>query len=1103
MTLRLLVSPRAVERRARAAAWVGEELASGDVLILGATRAAADELAAQLALERGALFGVARAGLHELQTRLALPALARAGAGPAGGLAAEAIVTRAVFEAAHAGEIEYFGPVAALPGFARAASRTIHELQMAGLDAGGLERIETPGRDLAALITRAETAAARAGAAPRAAVVAAARTALADAPAPLEWPRIVLLDVPIATEADAAFVRALVGRAASVLAVVPEGDSRAIEALAPLHPEVDGWRPAGDSPAPMSALMRLQRHLFSDTAPPPAATDESVDLFSAPGEGREAVEIARRLLAEAARGVPFDEMAVVLRAPQTYLGVMEHALDRAGIPAWFHRGTRRPDPSGRALLALLLCAEEHLSARRFAEYISLGQVPPSPEGPPPAAPGPDRWVTPAGDGFEGVVPMADRPETAQPEDERRATVERGETRHDIAGTLRAPWRWEDLIVEAAVIGGLDRWRRRLAGLAREYDRRLREAESDDPEASRARAIARDREQLESLRAFAEPVLAGMAAWPREDSWGGWLAAIDALAVKVLAHPERVQRVLAELTPLEGVGPVTLGEVREVLAPRLATLTYDPPRRRHGRVFVGTPEAVRGRAFRVVFVPGLAERLFPQRLREDALLPDEKRRALGAALPTGHARAAEERQHLRLAVGAAAERVYLSFPRVEMDESRPRVPSFYVLDAMRAVEGGIPSAAALVERAHRAGGTTLAWPAPVDPSAAVDDFEHDLATLAGLMAASDPGRAKGRARYLYELSPELRRSLTARWLRWHRRAWDPADGLVRALPETTGPALARERLDARPYSLTALQRYAACPYQFLLAAIYRLAPIERPAPLQRLDPLTRGDLFHRIQAEALRRLREHGLLPLDATRLPAAQKLLEWAVTAVDRDAYDDLAPAIDRVWRDELAAMTRDLKLWLERLAEEGAEWTPERFEFAFGLGDAAGRDPTSTRDAAAVGARFRLRGSIDVIERHRETRFLRVTDHKTGRRRTEPYRTIVHGGRILQPVVYGLALEALWPDETVYSGRLFYCTSAGGFETHEIPLLAEARRCGIEALEIVDRAIARGLLAAHPADGECGRCDFIDVCGRDEERRTRRKEGSTFADLDALRNLP
>ncbi len=72
----------------------------------------------------------------------------------------------------------------------------------------------------------------------------------------------------------------------------------------------------------------------------------------------------------------------------------------------------------------------------------------------------------------------------------------------------------------------------------------------------------------------------------------------------------------------------------------------------------------------------------------------------------------------------------------------------------------------------------------------------------------------------------------------------------------------------PYSLTALQRFASCPYQFLMAAVYRLAPLEAPAPLQQLDPLTRGDLFHRMQAAALRRLQADGLLPLSAENLPA-------------------------------------------------------------------------------------------------------------------------------------------------------------------------------------------------------------------------------------------
>jgi hypothetical protein len=789
-------------------------------------------------------------------------------------------------------------------------------------------------------------------------------------------------------------------------------------------------------------------------------------------------------------------MAIVLRAPQTYLGVLEHALDRAGIPAWFHRGTRRPDPAGRALLALLACAEENLSARRFAEYVSLGQVPMTEVG------DADVWAPPIDEITEAVVPMIDRVDDPQPEDEARAAAARPETSRDVAGTLRAPWRWEDLIVEAAVIGGIDRWQRRLAGLQHEYDRRLREATSDDPEASRVRSLQRDRDQLRALRGFAEPILGELASWPDRQSWGEWLRALEILTPRVISKPARVQRVLRELAPLATIGPIRLREVRDVLTPRLSTLTHEPTHRRYGKVFVGTPQATRGRSFRIVFVPGLAERMFPQRLREDALFPDDRRQDTDPALATRTVRAADERLQLTLAVGAASERLFVSYPRIELNESRPRVPSFYVLDILRAIEGEIPAASSVSERAFQQGATTLAWPAPRDPSVAVDDFEHDLATMGGLLSAKDAASVKGRARYLYELSPELQRSLTSRWLRWHRKQWETADGLIRTTADTE-KALANQRLGARPYSLTALQRFASCPYQFLMAAVYRLAPLEAPAPLQQLDPLTRGSLFHQFQAAILRRLQKDGMLPLSGDLLPRAQQLLLKAIAPVMQSAEDDLNPAIDRVWRDEMNAITQDLRTWLEKLAGEGAEWTPERFEYSFGLAEMAGRDEHSTPEPAHVNNQFYLRGSIDLIERHRQTGFLRVTDHKTGRNRTKPAHTIVEGGRVLQPVLYGLALEALQKDQTVFSGRLSFCTTVGQFSTYEIPLLDQARRTGLEVLEIIDRSVANGLLAARPAAEACTFCDFSAVCGRGEERRTRKKDARKFADLDALRGLP
>lgn len=1085
-TVASIVSPSSAARIGAATAQLSK--VEPPILIVAASRGAADEFALRLAAGRGATFGVSRAGFTELVARTALPALAQQGLTPSAPIGDEAVAARVTFDARVGGALDYFEPVAGMPGFPRALARTLADLRMAAVDAKSLTG-HAASQDLATLLERAVDERQKAGAVDYATMLATATAEVTRNPQPFSGVTLVLLDVAITSKAEEEFAHALIAAAASAIVTMPAGDARTIGALSEAPHEGVPY----DAPY---ALQKLQRDLFAAEQPEAAKPDDSVILFSAPGEGREAVEIARRLLQEAARGVPFDDMAVLLRAPQTYLGVLEHALDRAGIPAWFYRGTRRPDPAGRALLALLACADEELSARRFAEYVSLGQVPLNEAG------DADLWSPPVDEIVEAVLPPDDRAEDTQPEDDAKAATERGETARDVAGTLRAPWRWEDLIVEAAVIGGLDRWQRRLQGLEHEYDRRLREATSDDPEASRARAIRRDREQLQSLRSFAEPVLSEMWAWRSEQTWGDWLDALRRLAPRVIAQPARVLRVLQELAPLSAIGPVRLREVRDVLTPRLSTLTHEPPRRRNGRVFVGTPHASRGRSFRVVFVPGLAERMFPQRIREDALLPDDRRASTDAALSTQPLRAADERLQLTLAVGAASERLYVSYPRIELNESRPRVPSFYVLDIIRAIEGAIPAASEIGHRAFQAGASTLAWPAPRDPSVAIDDFEHDLATM-GRLLTTGAGDVKGRARYLYELSPELQRSLTSRWLRWHRKQWETADGLVRVVPETTAPALAAQRLGARPYSLTALQRFSSCPYQFLMSAVYRLSPLEVPAPIQRLDPLTRGDLFHRFQAAALRRLQTDGLLPLSAETLPRAQQVLAWAIKQVDDEAYDRLNPAIERVWRDEIAAITQDLKFWLERLAEEGAQWTPERFEYAFGLTDMAGRDDRSTPEPALVDGRFKLRGSIDLIERHRQTGFLRVTDHKTGRNRTKSGETVVEGGRVLQPVVYGLALEALEPEHSVYSGRLSFCTSVGGFTEHEIPLLGESRRLGIEVLEVVDRAVEHGLLAARPATDACKMCDFQVVCGRDEERRTRRKDPERFADLDALRKLP
>jgi hypothetical protein len=669
----------------------------------------------------------------------------------------------------------------------------------------------------------------------------------------------------------------------------------------------------------------------------------------------------------------------------------------------------------------------------------------------------------------------------------------------IAGTLRSPWKWEELIVESAVVGGRDRWRRRLDGLAAEYRLRIAEMRREEPEDPRIARVERDLRNLTHLRQFALPLVDRLAGWPRAATWGEWLEHFDALAIRALRRPERVRQVLADLRPMASVGPVRLEEARDVLHDRLVALDWDPPGRRYGRLFVGTPHQARGRAFRVVFVPGLAERIVPQRPREDPLLLDEARQRLEARLAGQEERGSAERLLLRVAIGAATERLILSYPRMDVGETRARVPSFYALDVMRAITGRVPDHRVLAAEAAGEAGATLAWPAPADPNRAIDDLEHDLAVLKPLLDSCDRQSVKGRAHYMLGLNDALRRSVTSRWLRG-RQAWSPSDGLVR----TTLPiarALAGRRLANRPYSLSALQRFAVCPYQFLLASVHRLEPWEEPEPLVRLDPLTRGSLFHKIQAEFYRLLKDRGELPVTPESLAGAARTLNDVIDRVAGDYAESLAPAIPRVWNDEIAELRRDLSIWLQRLAGE-QDWLPEYFEWSFGLSfaDDDGRDPKSVPEPVLVDGRFLLRGSVDLVERRAAPNVYRITDHKTGRNRSNPD-LIVGAGSVLQPVLYGVVAEQALGEKFV-EGRLFYCTTAGGFAEHKIPLNDYSRGQAMQVLTIVDRSIEQGFLAAAPARDACRWCDFRAVCGPREEERVARKQQDRLADLKALRAM-
>ena len=1071
--------------------WVAG-LDSQKVLIVAPTLGSADDFVRSPRALESRVSSFPRKTLLRLASEMAIPEMVEAQVLPVTGLAVEALCARAVNDVLKSGRLYYFHEVADTPGMSRTLARTLLELRLQETDLASLEALGAVGQDLSRLGLRFESYLRADGLADSCLTYQLALQNLENRATLSEEIPILFYHLRPRHSLEARFVSALAERAPQTLAVTLESDREGIEFFS----NVLKTEPRHVSLAATGCrIERLRSYLFSASVPPTRGSDEdtSFEFFSAPGESRESVEIARRIRLAAGEGVRFDQMAVALRNPESYLPLLEDAFRRAGIPAYFTRGTRRPDPAGRAFLALLECAAEGLSATRFAEYLSLAQIPPQSVDQQKARK--LEWVEPQDDQlcFKTFLPAGgEEPELALEPFSRDS--------RDASGSLRAPERWERLLVDAAVIGGRERWKRRLQGLESELRLQIKEVAS---ESARTRQhLLQKLFLLKNLKSFSLPLIDLLDRLPTETSWSTWLARLEEISVRALNHPESVLSVLAELKPMGEIEPVGLDEVRRVLGERLTLLRKDPPPNRYGQVTVASIAELWGRSFDLVFLPSLAEGMFPRKALEDPLLLDRHRERLGIP-PVLTRRKAEERLLLRVGVATAVRRLVVSYPRIDVAQGRSRVPSFYALDILRAVNGVLPDLRGLEKLAAETSSSRLGWPAPMEPGAAIDDTEFDLALLHPMLRLGATGR-RGRAQFLLEANPHLARALRARAGRWRRRFY-PADGLVDPSPEVAR-ILQGERLRERSYSPTSLQQYAVCPYKFFLYAIQRLRVREEPVALQQLDPLTRGSLFHQVQFRFLSQLREEGLLPVRPESETEAMDRLDSVFADVSGSMKETLAPAIPRIWESQMEELLTDLRGWLREMSRAGEAWIPAHFELAFGLAEEPERDPASTTRDVRILNGMRLRGSIDLVETipSDDKTAVRVTDHKTGSplRLASRQRLEVGGGEVLQPIIYGLAAEQLL-DEEVESGQLSYCTRRGAYQRHIVSIHSGTCAKLKQVLETIDRSLEEGFLPAAPRPDACKFCDFQSVCGPYEETRIRRKEESRLADLNELRRLP
>src|SRR5262245_22100106 len=137
--VRAVTSASAAARLEAARDFITHRPSASEVVVIGASRGAADDLARAIASKAGATFGLARFSLTQLAARAAVALQPRARV-PGSQAGTDAMAARVVFDARAAGEVAYFEPVATMPGFPKALARTLHELRLAGVGRSHLER---------------------------------------------------------------------------------------------------------------------------------------------------------------------------------------------------------------------------------------------------------------------------------------------------------------------------------------------------------------------------------------------------------------------------------------------------------------------------------------------------------------------------------------------------------------------------------------------------------------------------------------------------------------------------------------------------------------------------------------------------------------------------------------------------------------------------------------------------------------------------------------------------------------------------------------------------------------------------------------------------
>jgi hypothetical protein len=200
----------------RAEAWLESRNPDEELLVIGATLDAANELVRRVAQKKGAAFGWHRLTLPQLTFTIAAPVLAARGLTPLSRIGGDALVARLVHRLSAEKRLSHYQTVLATPGFPRAVASVIGELRLGQIPP---RAIAASAPHLAPLLETYQLELKEAGLTDWAGVLAFATEAASalggERPRLVDLPML-LLDAPIGNEAELSFIHSLVLAAPAV-----------------------------------------------------------------------------------------------------------------------------------------------------------------------------------------------------------------------------------------------------------------------------------------------------------------------------------------------------------------------------------------------------------------------------------------------------------------------------------------------------------------------------------------------------------------------------------------------------------------------------------------------------------------------------------------------------------------------------------------------------------------------------------------------------------------------------------------------------------------------------------------------------------------------